>query len=124
MNKIRVIDLLNKMSKGEKVPKKIRLNADCSFYDYEYLEEYEEYRKIGKEEDIISDDCIIMRMLNDEIEVIEEPKELEKIKWSERESLSGYMPDKNKLDILARRTEVLKKTLNELIQKIEKDKKD
>lgn len=49
---------------------------------------------------------------------IEEPKKIEKISWSEKESLAGDFTESKKQEILARRTEKLKASLNELINEI------
>ena len=60
---------------------------------------------------------VCLNELNDEVEVIEYNKKIEKISWKEKESLSGFIRnDNDKLDILARRTEKLKKSLNEIIE--------
>lgn len=56
--------------------------------------------------------------LNDEVEIIEEPEKIEKISWSEKESLAGDFTASKKQEILARRTEKLKASLNELIDEI------
>lgn len=53
--------------------------------------------------------------LNDDVEVIEEPKKIERISWSEKESLAGNLRDHQKQEVLTRRTEKLKKSLNEII---------
>lgn len=49
---------------------------------------------------------------------IEEPKKIEKISWSEKESLAMYFTANEKQETLARRTEKLKSSLNELIDEI------
>ena len=51
-------------------------------------------------------------------EIIEEPKKIKKISWSEKESLAGNLMANKKQEILARRTEKLKSSLNELIDEI------
>ena len=112
MNKIRVIDLLNKIAKGEEVPKKIKYKNNI----YEYDGETQNYCSpinmiwdflIGKD---------IVALLNDEVEIIEEDKKIEKISWGEKESLAMYFTTSE--EILARRTEKLKSSLNELIDEI------
>lgn len=71
--KIKIIDLLNKIANNEKVPKKIRYFGEI----YEYSEEMKFYYQ----------NCSSMyryfftkgNCLNDEVEIIEEEKEIEKI---------------------------------------------
>lgn len=76
MNKIKVIDLLNMISKGEEVPKKIKVfggefeflyqSGDRTYFDYDgdYL---------------FSDEYDWENNLNNEVEIIEEEKEIEKL---------------------------------------------
>ena len=63
---MKVIDLLNKIAKGEEVPKHIL------FRNYDYFFEDNEYR------DFV-DHCLDYEYLNDEVEIIEEEKEIKKI---------------------------------------------
>ena len=65
------------------------------------------------------EDCnILINVFNENVEIIEEPKKIEKISWSEKESLAGNLIASKKQEILARRTEKLKSSLNELIDEI------
>lgn len=74
--KIKLIDLLVKIANGEKVPKKIK-----------FMNSIWEYCKNGSTQDYINDyDKCLMEFipinkvgLNDEVEIIEEPKKIEKI---------------------------------------------
>lgn len=84
MNKIRVIDLLNKIANNEELPKKIKYKNNI----YEYDGETQNYCSpinmiwdflIGKD---------IVALLNDEVEIIEEPKKIEKIEIYE--DLDGH----------------------------------
>ena len=72
---MKVIDLLNKIANGEKVPKKIKYNNKI----YEYTYEIDWYLR----EDLKSELFIDKKYLNDEIEIIEdtskEDKKIEKI---------------------------------------------
>ena len=56
--------------------------------------------------------------MNEDVKIIEEPKKIEKISWREKESLAGNLMANEKQEILARRTEKLKSSLNELIDEI------
>lgn len=106
--KIKIIELLTKMSKGE-IPKKIKFkNNIYVFKEDSYYTEFENVR-------------IHLQMaknLNDEVEIIEEPKKIEKISWNEKESLAGNLTLSKKQVIVERRTEKLKASLNELIDEI------
>lgn len=76
MLRMKIIDLLAKIANGEKVPKKIK-----------FMNSIWEYCKNGSTQDYINDyDKCLMEFipinkagLNDEVEIIEEPKKLEKI---------------------------------------------
>ena len=111
--KITMYELLGLVKDG-KAPKKIKYNGvvlvyedayeDYSCYSGKYLFEY----KFATCNDF----------LNDYVEIIEEPKKIEKISWREKESLAGELTASEKQNILARRTEKLKSSLNELIDEI------
>lgn len=109
--KIKMIELF-KLMLERKAPKKIRvLGIDMTFIETAEWGDYKgdccrlsEFRLI---------DC-----LNEDVEIIEEPKKIEKISWSEKESLAGNLMASKKQEILARRTEKLKSSLNELIDEI------
>jgi hypothetical protein len=71
MKIIKVIDLLNMISKGEEVPKKIKY----LYYEYEFNEEEKEYQRLQNE--IIyglGEDRRLDIVLDDEVEIIEENK--------------------------------------------------
>lgn len=76
MNKLRIIDLLNKIANGEEVPKKIKWgvhNLEWYIYDYKALDE------LGKPTFFEITGGISRKLLNDEVEIIED-KKIEKIK--------------------------------------------
>lgn len=78
MNKIKVIDLLNMISKGEEVPKKIRYKGDCWYLEQEFSNRLPYYKNgynmdnllTGEEKDYFS------HSLNDEVEILEEEKKI------------------------------------------------
>ena len=108
--KIKIIDLLNKIANGEELPKTIRW-YDKFYNDYDEISNNYKafvYERLKNE----------FWNLNDEVEILEEPKKIEKISWREKESLAGEFTANEKQDILARRTEKLKSSLNELIDEI------
>ena len=74
MNKIRVIDLLNKIANGEELPKKIRFRM----YELEYDEEDKKYKRIGNSDETLK--CIFQffyleKCLNDNVEILDEEDE-------------------------------------------------
>jgi hypothetical protein len=78
MNKITVIQLLNKIANGE-VPKKIKYNG----YEFEYDEYKGEWGYVNKIETPYLwfakyIDCDLQKTLNDEVELIRELNELKK----------------------------------------------
>ena len=88
--KIKVIDLLNKIAKGEEVPKKILLNRIV----FEYQGDDYLYKDEDKKEYWLFSACYTDKymwledFLKDEVEIIEEPKKIEKIEIYE--DLDGH----------------------------------
>ena len=81
--KIKIIDLLVKISKHEKVPKKIRYDRKIydyqeGSYDYLYYVENNGTMKFLITEVFNSSDNVL-DILNEEVEIIEEDKKIEKI---------------------------------------------
>ena len=80
---MKVIDLLNKIANREEVPKKIKWEDTIyaySEYDKDYLEfpfSEEEYKGLFDMKD-----SILTQYLNDEVEIIEEDKEIEEIPFN------------------------------------------
>ena len=114
--KIDIYTLLGLVKDG-KAPKKI--NFCGNIYEWEddwYLTKEKNYKVClgGKKED----HNILINAFNEDVEIIEEPKKIEKISWREKESLAGELTANEKQNILARRTEKLKSSLNELIDEI------
>ena len=115
---MKIIDLLNKIANGEETPKKIK-------YKNEIYERYQNitinnlyYYQVPNKCKFLIDQLSLASDLLDEVEIIEEPKKIEKISWSEKKSLAGELTANEKQNILARRTEKLKSSLNELIDEI------
>lgn len=76
-NKIKVIDLLNKIASIDKPPKEIKWNNHIYIYDEQYDDYYEETTALFENE---MSNGMLFKSLNDEVEIIEdiEPKEIEK----------------------------------------------
>ena len=111
--KIKVIDLLNKIAEGKELPEKFMYKGHLY-----YRQKTKGICYRCDELNEIFEECLVLENLNDTIEIIEEPKKIEKISWREKESLAGNLTANEKQNILARRTEKLKSSLNELIDEI------
>ena len=109
MNKIKVIDLLNMISRGEEVPKKIKYEKDT----YIHIDNYCYY---CEDTNLILSDRIFAEYskLNDEVEILEETKKIEKIARCDSIKMTHYgelyKPTENE--------EILRIKINELIDKI------
>ena len=113
--KIKIIDLLTKIANGEEVPKKIKWENIIYAYS-EYDKDYLEYPFSNEEYKGLFDmrDNILTQFLNDEIEIIEEPKKIEKIARCDSIKMTHYgelyKPTENE--------EILRIKINELIDEI------
>ena len=73
---MKIIDLLNKKAKGEEMPRKIIFNDNTYLYNL-LCEDYEDsYSGVL----LFEDRCDANKILNREVEIIEEEKEIEKLK--------------------------------------------
>lgn len=119
--KITMYELIGLVKDG-KAPKKIKYSSCVMIYDVDENDyrtpEKDYYDADVKTYKYLTDYIDLFTDLNDEVEIIEEPKKLEKISWREKESLAGNLMANEKQEILARRTEKLKSSLNELIDEI------
>ena len=115
--KIKIIDLLNKIANNEEVPKKIKWENIIYAYS-EYDKDYLEYPFSNEEYKGLFDmkDSILTQFLNDEVEIFEDPKKIEK--WGE-----GALEEMEKctdytLEDLQKYIRILAETQNELIDEI------
>ena len=119
--KITMCELIGLVKDG-KEPKKIKYSSCVMIYDVDendYRTPEKDYYDADVKTYKYLTDCIdLFTDLNDKVEIIEEPKKIEKISWREKESLAGELTASEKQEILARRTEKLKSSLNELIDEI------
>ena len=107
MNKIRVIDLLNKIANGEET-KPIDYNGEKNLTYYLY-------DKCGEE----CDDTNLVNIFYDEVEIIEEDNKIEKLKCNEKSSYNQEGDTKKVQKILLSRSEQLKSSINEIIDYLE-----
>ena len=111
--KIKIIDLFNKIANNEKVPKKIKYFGQV----FEYSEEMKFYYQNGFSmyRDFFSEgNC-----LNDEIEIIEEEKEMEKLGKN-----FTFEDCTNELTKSDWQVSVISQKINELVDEINKLKKE
>lgn len=111
MEKIRIIDLLNKVAKGEEMPKLVK------YHDYIYAYD-EELCNYEFEESYLFD---YTTSLNNEVEVIEDNKKIEKIRIL---NCDNYVKKGNYETILTMQEialdiQTLKHKINEIIDKLE-----
>ena len=107
MKTIKIIDLLNKIANGEKLPKLKLEHTDDNDIGYEL------YIRLGD-----SSEYDFYKCLNDEVEIIEEKKEIKRLELD----TALWVPTRNESNI----TENLRKTakkLNEVIDAINELKK-
>ena len=81
--KIKIIDLLNKIADGKELPKKFM----CKGHLY-YRQKTKGVCYRCDELNEIFEECLVLEDLNDTIEIIEEPKKIEKI--TVREKTLGF----------------------------------
>ena len=103
--KMKIIDLLNMVANFEEMPKKIK----HEHYDYFWNRFDKDYQKSSGE--LLFGNMKFTYHLNDEVEIIEEEKEIEKITLQ----FSETQKEKNRL---------FKDKINELVDEINKLKKE
>lgn len=107
---MKIIDLLNKIANGEEVPNKIHIKkfqCDFIFNGYTYLSDEKEQQNIYW--------CLYSEALNYEVEILEEPKKIEKL------DLDGYYDDNSYCECKSEWCsigDVLVGKINELIDEI------
>ena len=109
---MKVIDLLNKIAKGEEVPKKVMYKNEI----WEYYKDLEDYTRAGKPNTLFTM-YYIHKILNNEIEIIEEDKEIEEISINENGTLgfpNGNWTARNMDKAFAYKINQLVKAVNEL----------
>lgn len=105
---IKVIDLLNIMAEGKELPEKFMYNERL------YYRQKIKGICYSDESDEIFEDCLVLEDLNNYVEIIEEPKTIEKIARCDDVKMTHYgelyKPTENE--------EILRIKFNELIDKI------
>lgn len=115
MKKVKIIDLLNKIANGEELPKKIKW--DDMIFTLGIIREVPTL-KTANNIDII--EFIRARYLNDEVEIIEEDKEIEKIP---KEKIDEYLWEYRGDEVYGLKlfvANILNDKLNEVIDAVNK----
>lgn len=113
---MRVIDLLNKIANGEEVPKNIKYKNETLTFD----KEINNYIYDSGKDEYWTDYFIIHLNLNDEVEIIEEDKEIEEVDVmfpcdKFKGDVDGFIPIYNSnLGTIKRKLNELIKAVNEL----------
>lgn len=76
---MKLIDIFTKITNDEPVPKKVKFNDEIYTYKPEWKDYADEDEHYGLFVDTISNTYQITKMLNEEIEIIEEDKKIEKV---------------------------------------------
>ena len=111
---MKIIDLLNKIAKGEFLPKKIKYDDEIFIYDNQ-VDKYWSIDHTNNLYDILS--RYVGIALNDEIEIIEEDKKIERL-WSDK------IINVNDGKQLANHLWEIEKKINEIIDIVNKLKDD
>lgn len=111
--KIKVIHLLNMIADGKELPEKFMYKGHLY-----YRQKTKGICYRCDELNEIFEECLVLEDLNDTVEIIKEPKKIEKIKSNGDEFYSDYIDtwiSKNKTDAYC---EFLMNKINELIDEI------
>lgn len=110
---MKIIDLLNKIANGEEVPKKIKWQGQI--YEYSNFERFYYQNGFSMYRDFYTEgNC-----LNDEIEIIEAPKKIEKM---ECDVESWFSPTQADIEIIKKVNEIIDEINNLKEEKNEKNK--
>jgi hypothetical protein len=90
---MKLIDIFNKIANDEPVPKKVKFNDEIYTYKPEWKDYADEDEHYGLFVDTISNTYQITKMLNEEIEIIEEDKKIEKIEKPDGYSAENYIEE-------------------------------
>ena len=118
MNKIRVIDLLNKIANGENLPNKVRLECVNSINEHNCFYEFNPIAEtyVNRDNQLIQNATCFATLLNLEVETIEEDKKIEKV----HECFTST--DNKEIQFLMDNINLLGNKVNEIIDKINEDK--
>lgn len=114
---MKIIDLLNKIANGEEVPKKIKYNSKVLCY-CEAAKDYDGYNGTYLFEHLFKMDNTDS-FINNEIEIIEEPKKIEKLNEN-----TSYVSTENNIGVDSSwclNEKIIVRKINEIIDYINKE---
>lgn len=95
---MKIIDLLVKINNEEEVPKKIKYRNKIWEYTSTILGKgYQYYSEFYKEWKTLREQVCLVECLNDEVEIIDEPKKIKKLKTYKEEEGEDYFANILKL---------------------------
>lgn len=118
--KLRIIDLINKIANNEELPKKIKYDDVIWDYDYtigDYINE-DKFKTLIESLFGGNNTC---NFINDEVEIIEEDKKIEKIEMYQNEK-GHYFLNKQDKKVYVNSAEIdfMVEKINEIIDEINK----
>lgn len=129
---MKVIDLLNKIANGEEAPKKIKFDTRTylfldsnQYYDEEALNDEETYiNKFGDDYTANFPKGYTFKILNDEVEIVEEDKKIKRIQSNGESLYSEYIGQwLVNTENYSEYDELLMNKINEIIDYLEENKK-
>lgn len=122
---MRIIDLLNKIAKGEEVPKKIK-HEDCIYILHINEDNLIYYQQENCKYFMFEIKCL--SNLNDEIEIIEEEKEIEEINIKQEKNIKNNwkwkIKDTEHDYNISTPQKIMCDKINELVRELNKIKKE
>lgn len=123
--KIKIIDLLNIIANGEEVPKKIKYRDKIWEYASTVLGRgYQHYSECWQDWKTLQSEVYLEECLNDEVEIIEEPKKIEKAKIKFFEETGEAILSPRIEEYNENNFKELKRVTDELIEEINKLKEN
>ncbi len=115
---MKIIDLLNKVANGEKVPKKIKFNEDIYTYhdkEHGYCKHHYDNTYI-----CINSEYYLFDILNDEVEIIGEDEKIENTARFQYTMIPEYFKFKEAIKWINNNFEKHQQAINEIIDKLNK----
>ena len=122
---MKVIDLLNKIAKGENLPNKVKLECVNSINEHNCFYEFNPIAEtyVNGDNQLIQNATCFATLLNLEVEIIEEDKKIEKITlddWVEFTTIG----DMDNIDFMFNKnSRTFVDKINEIIDKLNKENK-
>lgn len=122
---MKVIDLLNKIAKGEEVPKKIRIDHWC--YEFEWAEHLDNYYDKSADIDLMSALSMSEEEFNYGVKIIKEEQDIKELDLKQVEHGTGNYYLLNEYGTkccLTKHSKIIADKVNELIKAVNQLKKE